>query len=97
MAVGDTAVVVIPTEIVDLPSKGRFYPSDHPLYNKEYVEIKHMTAKEEDILTSANLIRQGKVIDTLINASKLKTMAVIDPQRSPGGLDVYEMPKKGHT
>ena len=35
-------------------------------------------------------------VDTLINASKLKSMAVIDPQRSPDGLDVYEMPKKGH-
>ena len=36
-------------------------------------------------------------IDTLINASKLKTMAIIDPKRSPDGLDVYEMPIKNHT
>ena len=36
-------------------------------------------------------------IDTLINASKLKTMAIIDPKRSPDGLDVYEMPIKDHT
>ena len=36
-------------------------------------------------------------VDTLINAQKLKTMAVIDPKRSPGGLDVYEMPIKDHT
>jgi len=36
-------------------------------------------------------------VDTLINAQKLKTMAVIDPKRSPGGLDVYELPIKGHT
>ena len=36
-------------------------------------------------------------IDTLINASKLKSMAIIDPKRSPDGLDVYEMPIKGHT
>ena len=36
-------------------------------------------------------------VDTLINATKLKTMAVIDPKRSPQGLDVYEMPIKGHT
>ena len=35
-------------------------------------------------------------IDTLINASKIKTMPVLEPKRS-GGLDVYEMPKKGHT
>jgi hypothetical protein len=36
-------------------------------------------------------------VDTLINPSKIKTMAVIDPKRSPMGLDVYEMPKKDHT
>jgi hypothetical protein len=36
-------------------------------------------------------------VDTLINASKLKMMAVVDPKRSPNGLDVYEMPIKGHT
>ena len=36
-------------------------------------------------------------VDTLINAQKLKTMAVIDPKKSPGGLDVYELPIKGHT
>ena len=36
-------------------------------------------------------------IDTLINASKLKTMAIVDPKRSPDGLDVYEMPIKNHT
>ena len=35
-------------------------------------------------------------VDTLINASKIKTMPVLEPKRS-GGLDVYEMPKKGHT
>ena len=35
-------------------------------------------------------------MDTLINASKIKTMAVINPKRS-GGLDVYELPKKDHT
>ena len=35
----------IPTEIVDLPSKGLLYPSDHPLHGKDSVEIRHMTAK----------------------------------------------------
>ena len=34
-------------------------------------------------------------VDTLINASKIKTMPVVEPKRS-GGLDVYEMPKKNH-
>jgi hypothetical protein len=36
-------------------------------------------------------------VDTLINAQKLKAMAVIDPRRSPQGLDVFEMPIKDHT
>jgi len=56
-----------PTEFIDLPSQGWFYPENHPLASGQ-VELKYMTAREEDILTSANLIRQGKVIDTLINA-----------------------------
>ena len=56
-----------PTEFIDLPSKGWFYPEGSPLASGQ-VELKYMTAKEEDILTSANLIRKGKVIDTLINA-----------------------------
>ena len=56
-----------PTEFIDLPSQGWFYPEGSPLANGQ-VELKYMTAREEDILTSANLIRQGKVIDSLINA-----------------------------
>ena len=56
-----------PTEMVDLPSKGYFYVEGHPL-SKGKVEVKYMTAKEEDILTSQNLIKQGLVIDTLLQA-----------------------------
>ena len=59
---------VIPTELVELPSKGYFYPSDHLLYGKEFVEIKHMTAKEEDILTSTNLIEKGVVLEYLVQS-----------------------------
>tara|TARA_R110000824_G_scaffold234072_7_gene422569 strand:- start:245 stop:1066 length:822 start_codon:yes stop_codon:yes gene_type:complete len=59
---------VIPTELVELPSKGRFYPPDHPLHGAEFVEIKHMTAKEEDILTSTNLIEKGVVLDYLVQS-----------------------------
>ena len=43
---------VTPTEFVNLPSKGRFYPPDHPFHHKETVEIRYMTAKDEDILTN---------------------------------------------
>ena len=56
-----------PTEVVDLPSKGYFYVDGHPL-SKGKVEVKYMTAKEEDILTSQNLIKQGTVIDTLLQS-----------------------------
>ena len=43
---------VVPTEFVELPSKGVFYTQGHPLHNQDTIEIKHMTAKEEDILTN---------------------------------------------
>lgn len=59
---------VVPTELVELPSKGMFYAKDHPLHNQEYVEIKHMTAKEEDILTSKTLVEKGVVLDYLIQS-----------------------------
>lgn len=55
------------TEIIDLPSKGYFYPEGHPLWNGQ-LEMKYMTAKEEDILSSSTLIKQGVVIDRLIQA-----------------------------
>ena len=57
-----------PTEMVDLPSKGYFYIGWSPTYLSGKVEIKYMTAKEEDILTSQNLIQQGTVIDKLLQA-----------------------------
>jgi hypothetical protein len=56
-----------PTEIVPLPSKGKLYPKDHPLASGQ-IEIKYMTAKEEDILTSQNLIKQGAVLDKLLES-----------------------------
>ena len=59
---------VNPTEFVDLPTKGRFYPEEHPLQNKEVVEIRFMTAKEEDILTSRTLLKNGMAIDRLLSS-----------------------------
>ena len=56
-----------PTEVVDLPSKGYYYPEDNPLSSGQ-IEIKYMTAKEEDILTSQNLITKGIVLDKLLEA-----------------------------
>ena len=56
-----------PTEVVELPSKGYFYPKDSPLASGK-VEMKYMTAKEEDILTSPNLLKQGIAIDKLLES-----------------------------
>ena len=56
-----------PTEIVQLPSKGLLYPADHPLSSGQ-VEIKYMTAKEEDILSTQSYIKRGVVLDKLCEA-----------------------------
>ena len=56
-----------PSEEVTLPSKGLLYPKDHPLA-KGTCEIKYMTAREEDILTNQNLIKNGTVIDKLLKS-----------------------------
>ena len=56
----------VPTEFVELPSRGKFYSEGHPLHNQETVEIKYMTAKEEDILASVALLKKGLVIDRLL-------------------------------
>ena len=59
--------VKFPTEVVDLPSKGLLYPKESPLSSGK-IEIKYMTAKEEDILTSVNLIQKGVVIEKLLES-----------------------------
>jgi len=56
-----------PTEIVELPSKGLIYPKDNPLSSGK-IEMKYMTAKEEDILTNQNYISKGIVLDKLIES-----------------------------
>jgi len=56
-----------PTEVIELPSQGKVYPEGHPL-SKGTVEIKYMTAREEDILASQNLIRKGVVLDKLFES-----------------------------
>lgn len=56
-----------PTEMVDLPSKGLLYPKDSPLASGQ-IEMKYMTAKEEDILTNQNYIQNGTVIDKLLQS-----------------------------
>ena len=59
---------ITPTEFVELPSKGHFYPPDHTLHNQEMVEIRHMTTKEEDILTSVTLLKKGIALDRMLES-----------------------------
>jgi hypothetical protein len=57
----------LPTETVELPSKGKFYPEESALKEGK-IEMKYMTAKDEDILTNQNYIKQGTVIDKLLQS-----------------------------
>ena len=57
----------LPTEIVELPSQGKLYAPDSPL-SKGTIEMKYMTAKEEDILTNQSYIRDGVVLDKLLQS-----------------------------
>jgi hypothetical protein len=57
----------VPTEMIDLPSKGLVYPKENPL-SSGVVEMKYMTAKEEDILTNVNLLRQGLAIEKMLKS-----------------------------
>jgi hypothetical protein len=58
----------VPVESVPLPSLGKVYPEGSPLHGQETVEIRAMTAREEDILTSRALIKKGTVITHLIQS-----------------------------
>ena len=57
----------MPTEMVELPSKGLVYPETSPLSSGK-VEMKYMTAREEDILTNQSYIQKGTVLDELIKS-----------------------------
>jgi hypothetical protein len=61
------AELKIPTEEVSLPSKGLLYPKESPLSSGK-IEMKYMTAREEDILTNTNFIKNGTVIDKLLQS-----------------------------
>lgn len=58
----------VPTEIVELPSKGKLYPEGHPFKNQEKVEIKFMTTKEEDLMVSPSLNNNGLAIDRVVES-----------------------------
>ncbi|HOS15997.1 MAG TPA: hypothetical protein PKX15_03125 [Bacteroidales bacterium] len=70
---------MFPTEVINLPTKGWFYPVDNPLSSGK-IELKMMTAKEEDILTSKNLIQKNLVLDKLLES------VIIDKRINPDDL-----------
>tara|TARA_R110000824_G_scaffold160957_3_gene335978 strand:- start:2256 stop:3044 length:789 start_codon:yes stop_codon:yes gene_type:complete len=71
---------VVPTEFVELPSGGKFYPEGHPLHGEDSIEIKQMTAKEEDMLTSRTLLRKGIAIDRVLES------LILDKRVNPNSL-----------
>lgn len=73
----------IPIESVPLPSRGVAYPPDSPLHDAETVEIRAMTAREEDILTSRALIKKGTVITNLLQSCMINKN--IDVQKMLSG------------
>ena len=70
-----------PTEVITLPSKGLIYPESNPLSNGS-VDIKYMTAREEDILSSQNLIKKGVVLDKLFES------VVVTPDVNIGDISI---------
>jgi len=66
-----------PTEEIELPSKGLVYPKDNPLSSGK-VEIKYMTAKEEDILTNQSYIQKGVVLDKLLESVLVSKINIKD-------------------
>ena len=66
-----------PTEIVELPSKGLIYPSTHPLRSGK-IEMKYMTAKEEDILSNQSYIQKGVVLDKLLESLTMNKFDIKD-------------------
>lgn len=65
-AANETSPFRIPTEFVPLPSFGLVYPPNSPLHNVKEIELRYMTAADEDILTSRSLLRSGKAIDAVL-------------------------------
>lgn len=65
---GDQLSFAVPTEFVELPSGGAYYPEDSPLYKQDTIEVKYMTAKEEDILNSPALLKNGTAIDRMLQS-----------------------------
>ena len=77
---------VAPTEFVDLPSKGLGYGDNHPMRGKDTIEIRFMTAKDEDILTSKTLLKKGlaleRFLDNIIVDKNIKASSLLVGDRN---------------
>ena len=58
----------VPTDFVELPSQGKFYPENHPWSGKDKIEVRFMTTREEDIITSPVLAQKGLTFDKLVES-----------------------------
>jgi hypothetical protein len=74
-----------PTEIVPLPTRGWFYPEGHPLATGE-IEVKQMSAREEDLLSNQDANKRGKILDklleTLIVNKNIKLDEILTPDKN---------------
>lgn len=75
---------VRPITVIELPSEGKFYPENHPLHGIDTLEIRQMTAAEEDILTNRTLLKKGTAID------KFMERILIDAPVGPNDLLVCD-------
>lgn len=77
---GENPGFQIPRDLIGLPSRGKIYPATSNLHMSNTIEIRHMTASDEDILTSRALLRSGKAIDALLRA------CIVDKSINPSEL-----------
>lgn len=68
----------LPTDMVELPTEGKFYPKDHPLHEQKYIEIRQMTTKDEEILTSKTLVKTGTALDKMLQGLVLDSRVKVD-------------------
>lgn len=67
-----------PTEMIDLPTKGRFYSKEHPLYNVESIEIRYMGARDVEILNSKTLLQKGLALDKMLQGLLIDKSIKVD-------------------
>ena len=79
-------VYSVPTEYIEIPSQGKFYPESHPLYKVNKVEIKLMTTKEEDILVNPSYLEEGvtfeKLLKSIIVDKRVRTESLLAGDRN---------------